>query len=145
MGVGEAEHVLRRPQAAVGERLVALVEVLVAEGEGGGEASCEVGAHGSTGWPRAEHGAVADEAVQRVFPAEAVVRLRQAPDVVVAGCARVALADAHLVVERARFVVPHPQQPFDPEARLAGEVRAARALAHRAGKSRMPASITSTV
>ena len=67
-------------------------------------------------------------------PAVRVVVLGQAPDVVVADRVVVPRADAHLVVEGARAVVPHPQQPLGPEAHLAREVPGARAGAHPPGE-----------
>ena len=93
-----------------------------------------LGLIGLPGGAGAEHRAVADVARGRVAAAVGVVGLRQAPDVVVAERLCVALADAHLVVQRAAAVVEHAQQPFHAEARLGREVRARRGRAHLCGE-----------
>ena len=106
-------------QAAAGEGRVRAVEHLVAERERGAVAARQVGADRRSRRPRPEHRAVADVPVQRVGAPIRVVVLGQAPDVVVADRVVIPRADAHLVVEGARAVVPHPQQPLGPEAHLA--------------------------
>src|SRR6185437_6110417 len=94
-------------QAAAGEGRVAGVEHLEAEPERGYVAPGEVGADRCARRARTEDRPPADVAVERIFPAEAVVGLWQPPDVVVTGGGAIALADPHLVVERAGFRVEH--------------------------------------
>src|SRR5439155_7469342 len=61
----------------------------------------------------------------------------KSPQIVVRARLPVPVADAHLVIEGPRRVVPHPHEPVDAEPRLGGEVRSsgagpelARELAH---------------
>ena len=99
---------------------------LVAEREVRRETSREVGADERSRRAGAEHRPVADVAILRVGAAVGVVRLRQAPDVVVADDRAVALADADLQVQRLGAVVPHVLEPVDAERRLSGVVRCGR-------------------
>ncbi len=128
--VRQVVDVLRGQQAFAGESRVARFEHLVGLGQSRGVASGQVGADLRSRRPRAEHRPMADVAVERIALAVGVVFLRQAPDVVIAGGLVVAAADADLVVERLRLVVPHAQQPVGTEPRLGREVGRARSGAH---------------
>jgi hypothetical protein len=121
--VGEVEQVLGRDEAVAGEPAVGRAVDLIAEGERGGIAAGQVGAHRRARRPRPEHRPVADVAERRIVPAVGVVVLRQPPDVVVAHDRVVAVSDPDLVVEGARAVVPHAQEPARAEPGLGAEVR----------------------
>ena len=124
----------------VRERRVARPVDLVGERERGGVAPGEVRADRRAWRAGPEDRPVADVAVERIGAAERVVGLGQPPDVVVADGLAVAAADPDLVVERPRWVVPHPQQPVGAELRLGGEVGRAAPAPIWAGKSRTPVS-----
>ena len=133
-GVCEVEDVLGRDEAVPREPAVGRAVHLVAERQRRGVPPGEVGADRRARRPCAEDRPVADVPVRRIVPAVGVVVLRQPPDVVVAHDRVVAVPDADLVVERARPVVPHPQEPAGAELRLGVEVRPAGASAHLRGK-----------
>ena len=144
--VGEVEEVLGRDQAVAREPAVGRAVHLVAERERRGVPPGQVGAHRRARRPRAEDRPVADVPVRRIVPAVGVVVLRQPPDVVVAHDRVVAVSDPDLVVERARAVVPHAQEPAGAELRLGVEVgRPGAERPSAPGKSRTPMSSTASV
>ena len=121
--VGQIEDVLPRQEAAVGEGRIAGLVDLEAHRKRRGIPARQVGAHQRAGGARPEDRAVADVPIQRIRSAKGVVRLGQAPEVVVADGLGIARADADLVVQRGGAVVPGAQQPIGPELGLRREVR----------------------
>ena len=120
-GIGEIEDVLGCQQAPA---RVGRVAVLVADCKRCCQAPREVGTDLGPGSARGvdKRRTVADKARRRIAASEGVVRLRQPPDVMVAHDGAVAGAQAYLVVQRARAIVPHLQQPVGTEPDLGGEV-----------------------
>ena len=123
-GIGEIEDVLGCQQAPARVGRVAVFENLVADCKRCRQAPSEIGTDLGPGSARGvdKRRTVADKARRRIAAAEGVVRLRQPPDVMVAHDGAVAGAQAYLVVQRARAIVPHLQQPVGTEPDLGGEV-----------------------
>src|SRR5579864_8146407 len=71
-----------------------------------------------------EHGPMADIPVQGRAAVECVIRLWQAPDVVIADGLAIAVSDRNLIVKNLVVVVPHALQPIQAEFCLIGEVQA---------------------
>ena len=124
MRVSQRVHGLGGAQATVGVARVGMAQHLVAEREVGGEPAGQVRAYLRAGPAGPEDRRVPDVEVVRVGPVIVIVGLGQPPDVVVGEVVAVRLARAHLVVERAGALVPHPPQEVQAEFDLAGEVRA---------------------
>src|SRR5713101_6726500 len=122
-GVRQGENVLCRKQVLVRVGRVAGLEDLETEREVGRQATGKVRADERSGGGNAKHRAVTDVAVQRVGPAIVVVRLRQAPYIVIPNSLGIPRPDAHLVVEYLGRVIPHVLEPIETELRLSSEVR----------------------
>src|SRR5215467_4812510 len=108
-GVCQVENVLRRQQALIRVRRVTGGEDLVAKCEIGSQAPGKVGADRSA---RPASGilkdwAMADELIGRATSLEAIVGLRQPPDVVVACIPAAARGNRYLVIESSGAVRPH--------------------------------------
>ncbi len=109
----------------VGVGRVAGLEDLETQREVGRQAPGKVGTDERSGGISAKHRAVTDVAIQRVGPTIVIIRLRQAPDIVIANNLGVPRPNAHLVIEGLGGVIPHVLEPIKTELCLSSEVRSA--------------------